>query len=56
MREVQVFDMNGVNVALNKPAKQSSTLNNNAAWGPESAVDGNLDSNNLMQTLAEPGE
>jgi len=54
MREVEVIDMNGDNVALRKPAKQSSTLQDSAGWGPQSAVDGNL--NNLMQTESERGE
>ena len=51
MREVQVFDSNGVNVARGRfePfVKQSNILQNNAAWGPNSTVDNNFD--NLMQT------
>ena len=48
MREVEVIDMNGDNVALLKPAEQSSINSNNAIFGPESGNDGNL--NNLMQT------
>ena len=32
MSEVQVFDQNGVNVALNKPARQSSTYSSSSAW------------------------
>jgi len=54
MREVEVIDMNGDNVALRKPAKQSSTLQDRVGWGPESGNDGNL--NNLMQTESERGE
>jgi hypothetical protein len=44
MREVQVFDMNGVNRALNKPANQSSTYTLHD-WGSDpasKAVNGNL--------------
>ena len=48
MREVEVIDMNDDNVAYRKPAQQSNILNNNAAFGPESGNDGEL--NNLMQT------
>jgi hypothetical protein len=44
MREVQVFDYNNVNVALNKPATQSSTRTGTWPFSLEasSAVDGNL--------------
>jgi hypothetical protein len=38
LREVEAFDRNGVNVALNKPATQSSTFQQNPA---SKAVDGN---------------
>ena len=38
LREVEVFDQNGVNRALNKPATQSSLDGGEATW----AVDGNL--------------
>ena len=54
MREVEVIDMNGDNVAYGKPAKQSSTLQDRAGYRPENAVDGNL--NTLMQTEWEEGE
>ena len=54
MREVEVIDMNGDNVALRKPAKQSSTLQD-ASWAQASnGNDGNL--NNMMQTEWERGE
>ena len=45
MREVEVYDTNGVNVARGRfePfVTQSSILQNNAAWGPNSTVDGNF--------------
>ena len=42
MREVEVFDMNGVNIAEGKPAIQSNTLNNNKVWRPQSGNDGKL--------------
>ena len=48
MREVEVINMDGVNVALNKAANQSSTMQNNQAWGPSKGTDGSL--SNLMQT------
>ena len=54
MREVEVYNTDGVNVALEKAALQSSTLQNSPAWKPESGNDGNLDS--LMQTNSEQGE
>ena len=37
MREVEVWDHNGVNVALNKTASQSDTASD---WGAERAVNG----------------
>jgi hypothetical protein len=44
MREVQVFDHNGVNVALNKNAAQSSTASypTNVLHPASNAVNGNL--------------
>ncbi len=42
MREVQVFDKNDVNVALNKVATQSSTI---PSYQASNAVNGNLLSN-----------
>jgi hypothetical protein len=41
MFEVQVF-AGGRNVALKKPATQSSTLNNNPKFNATAAVDGDL--------------
>ena len=42
MKEVQVFDKNGINVALNKTATQSSTTTN-PAGSASYAVNGNLE-------------
>jgi hypothetical protein len=41
LREVQIFDENNINVALNKPASQSSDWNAN--FIASNAVDGNVD-------------
>jgi hypothetical protein len=41
MREVQVFDTSGVNIALNKSATQSST-DTGHSWFASKAVNGNL--------------
>jgi hypothetical protein len=45
MREVQVFDQNGVNRALNKLATQSSTANSypDSYYPASKVVNGNLD-------------
>ena len=51
MREVQVFDKNGLNVALNKVATQSSTF---ASWSASYAVNGNL--NDLSHTELNQGK
>jgi len=51
MREVEVYNMDGVNVALNKAASQSSK--------PEYAsrgVDGVISDNELTETGREQGE
>jgi surface protein len=41
MAEVQVYDESGNNIAIGRPATQSSTWEGNPAWGPGKAVDGN---------------
>ena len=53
LREVQVLDSRGNNVALNKPAVQSSTYDGlyTASW----AVDGQLDSYHMSHTNSEQG-
>ncbi len=51
MREVQVFDQNGENVALNKAATQSTTLTNYPA---SNAVNGNL--NDFSATQLNQGK
>lgn len=48
MREVEVINMAGENIALNKVATQSSILQNNQGWAPSKAVDGSY--SGLMQT------
>ncbi len=48
LAEVQIFGTGGTpvpNIALNKPATQSSTLPDYATTGPQGAVDGNTDGN-----------
>ena len=40
MSEVQVFDQNGVNVALGKTATQSSTIGSSSASSASNAVNG----------------
>jgi hypothetical protein len=42
MREVQVFDYNNVNRALNKPATQSSEFSLPSEYPASNVVDGNL--------------
>lgn len=54
MREVEVYDTSGTNVALNMPATQSSLMQDNQGWGPSKGVDGLF--NNLMQTAWQQGE
>ncbi len=54
MSEVQVFDKNGVNRALNKPATQSSTLNELNANDASRAVNGVL--NDLTHTKNDAGK
>ena len=54
MSEVQVFDQNGSNVALNKPATQSSTyIENNLYYPASNAVDGNTTT--FSKSLSESG-
>jgi hypothetical protein len=56
MREVQVFDYTGVNVAQNKPATQSSTgyVLGQSSLEASSAVDGNLTT--YSHTNLDPGK
>jgi len=42
LREIEVFDMSGVNIAEGKPATQSSTQNSNEANEAGRAVDGDF--------------
>jgi hypothetical protein len=41
MFEVQVYSSKDENVALDKVALQSATLNDNARFAPKNAIDGN---------------
>ena len=55
MREVEVYNTDDVNVALNKAALQSSTmLIDTYSWPASKGVDGYL--HNLIQTISEQGE
>ena len=55
MREVEVYNTDDVNVALNKAALQSSTmLIDMFSWPASKGVDGDLD--NMIQTISEQGE
>lgn len=60
LREVKVFDQNGVNVALNKAATQSSTyVGYNANWDAANAVDGDTaiaSAYSMSSTLRELGK
>jgi hypothetical protein len=59
MREVEVWDQNGTNVALNKTATQSSTwVQNGVTYPPSNAVDGvvNIAFTDLSHTSFDQGE
>jgi hypothetical protein len=60
LREVKVFDQNGVNVALNKAATQSSTyIGYDANWDAANAVDGDTaiaNAYSMSSTLRELGK
>ena len=53
MREVEVYNMDGVNVALNKAASQSSDMG--SSWPASKGVDGAINTG-LTQTNREQGE
>ena len=53
MREVEVYNMDGVNVALNKAASQSSDLG--SSWPASKGVDGVINTG-LTQTKFEQAE
>jgi len=53
MREVEVYNMDGVNVALNKAASQSSDMG--SSWPASKGVDGVINTG-LTQTKWEQGE
>ena len=54
MREVEVYDAFGNNVAQGKTATQSSILQGNEGWAPSKGVDGQF--NQVMQTNWEQGK